>query len=74
MKFVDKINMFSIKSIAFFILLFQTSGITSKLRIRIKNKWPKKTMFKKSSYDWFSDIFWWYKKATMGSNGLKITA
>ena len=26
--------------------------------------------FKTSEYDWFS-VFWWNKKATLGSNGLK---
>ena len=35
---------------------------------------PFYTPFKTSEHDWFSNVFWWYKKATLGSNGVKITA
>ena len=52
MKFVDKINMFSMEHfILLVIILFETSGIELiKLGTRIKNEWLKKTCvyFKKS--------------------------
>ena len=45
MKFVDKINMFSMEHFILLVIkLFETSGIELiKLRIRIKNEWLKKT-------------------------------
>ena len=30
------------------------------------------THLKISEHGWFSDVFWWYKKEALGSNGLKI--
>ena len=31
------------------------------------------TFLDTSEYEWLYDVFWWYKKATLGRNGLKKT-